>query len=56
MLGSVLAVTAEMGERIHVHTEFKQINLNGHPEMARYRLVISFVLAKDNLGLKSGQS
>lgn len=56
MLGSALAVTAKMGERIHIHTELKQVNLSCHPEMVRYRLVIYFVLAKDDQGFKSGQS
>lgn len=41
ILGSILAVIDEIGERIHIHTEFKQMNLNHLLEVARYRFVIS---------------
>lgn len=49
VLGSVLAVIDEIGERIHIHSEYKQMNLNHLPEVARYRFVISFVLTRNNL-------
>lgn len=49
ILGSVLAVIDEIGERIYIHTEYKQMNPSHLPEVARYRFVISFVSARNNL-------